>query len=522
MLSGPSSNSAALSSRRTSGKPEDTSSAGGSPHLSWDSTTTCAAAAASITRTAAVEASAGVHAAVDIGTLEAGRGCGTMLAGCRTPINVFVYYAGDACRNRNTRSTAENGEVSAVVIGNAAAAGDAGNIGSDRKSKKNPSISSLSNTDIDNLRLRSVGSNHIQNGSCQGASSPIDGGANESSSSISTTRTLSATNTSRMQEQQQMKKHKKGEEASQHHPAAREKTPVRAAQCEDSLKWCGEQILQQMQVEPLLAAAALRARRYRPLFHQSVLADAASEALGPPAGVLQAAAARGGDTADDVRWSAAVSTQATATAAAGGPPTACGERPLVDMRRGTAAPAQNCNSAAAYTLIPDVRDWMAWRRWEDADLLPPPQELDELLTVLASAVKVRIAEVMALACGAEAAEHKESKSAFPTGAGAALETAAATVFTAAAEYSNSTGDVGGSDAAAATGISHTEHSHCLQRPTATAERTDNWHACAGTDPPVASASLGKSRRVLRLRHVLQAAAELPAVAALTPSLHATV
>ncbi|KEP67708.1 UNVERIFIED_CONTAM: hypothetical protein HHA_227980 [Hammondia hammondi] len=121
-----------------------------------------------------------------------------------------------------------------------------------------------------------------------------------------------------------------------------------AATKDDSLQWCHQQIQQVLLQHPEISAAAAQSRDHRPLFHQSVLAEAAVSAH-----------AGGGATSSPVSF----------------------------------APAHSPSETGA-----------GWKRWRDVDVVPPPQQLEELLIVLAAAVKVHVAELMTLASAAEAAE----------------------------------------------------------------------------------------------------------------------
>ncbi|PHJ25878.1 hypothetical protein CSUI_000265 [Cystoisospora suis] len=122
---------------------------------------------------------------------------------------------------------------------------------------------------------------------------------------------------------------------------------------DDSLQWCHLQIQQVLSQNGEIARAAGKARGCRPLLHQSVLADATLTAAGASA--------------------------STAAGGFGGPP------------------HSQLHSSSSETAA-------GWRRWRDVDVVPPPPQLEELLLVLAAAVKVHIAELMALACACEASE----------------------------------------------------------------------------------------------------------------------
>ncbi|EPR62360.1 hypothetical protein TGRUB_227980 [Toxoplasma gondii RUB] len=121
-----------------------------------------------------------------------------------------------------------------------------------------------------------------------------------------------------------------------------------AATKDDSLQWCHQQIQQVLLQHPEISASAAQSRNHRPLFHQSVLAEAAMSAHG-------------------------------GAGAASSP--------------GSFASAHSPSESGA-----------GWKRWRDVDVVPPPQQLEELLIVLAAAVKVHVAELMTLASAAEAAE----------------------------------------------------------------------------------------------------------------------
>ncbi|PFH35009.1 hypothetical protein BESB_058960 [Besnoitia besnoiti] len=137
-----------------------------------------------------------------------------------------------------------------------------------------------------------------------------------------------------------------------------------AAAKDDSLQWCHQQIQQVIRQHPEISAAAAKSRGYRPLFHQSVLAEAAM------------------------------------TGGIGG-----------------MAPASPSGAWATYNGA-GAEGAGGWKQWREADVISPAPQLEELLVVLAAAVKVHVAELMTLACAAEAAEYaaRDLQGASPLGA----------------------------------------------------------------------------------------------------------
>ncbi|XP_026193836.1 uncharacterized protein LOC34624183, partial [Cyclospora cayetanensis] len=126
-------------------------------------------------------------------------------------------------------------------------------------------------------------------------------------------------------------------------------TAAATAVKEDSLQWCVQQIQQVLQQHPAAAAAAAKLRGNRPMLHQAMYAHAAAEARG---------------------W-----------APGGGPPTGPSGGPS------------------------PPRD--ALGRWMDVEMAPPPQQLEEVLVVLAAAVKVYVVELIAAAEQLEALEFEQ-------------------------------------------------------------------------------------------------------------------
>ncbi|CBZ54109.1 conserved hypothetical protein [Neospora caninum Liverpool] len=232
----------------------------------------------------------------------------SVIRGCRTPLDIDLYYGG-AERTGPYFGLSYPGSMHGA--GSPGAATGSGGAGAHGPGKSQGRGANLKGTGLGS------GESEASRDGCGGSSGARSGsgtGGEDSSSG---------------------QDRSKGSAAA---TAASAAAAAAAAAKDDSLQWCHQQIQQVLFQHPKAAASASKSRRYRPLFHQSVLAEAAL----------------------------------TGSAGAG------------------LGPASPPGPGATHGTPPG--DGVAgWKRWREVDVVPPPQRLEELLVVLAAAVKVHVA-----------------------------------------------------------------------------------------------------------------------------------